>query len=64
MSRTGKFVLRRSHDTTAVAEAVQVDVLRKLGASRRMEMALEMSDALAEVARAGERARADAIRNG
>lgn len=64
MSRTGKLLLRRSRDTTAVAEAVQTEVFRKLGASRRMALALEMSDALAEVTRAGEGARADAARHG
>ena len=46
-------------DTTTEAAAVQVEVLRKLSPSRRMEIALEMSEELADVAAAGERSRAN-----
>jgi hypothetical protein len=44
-------------DTTPEAWRVQVEVYRRMSPSRRLELALEMSDALRGVVTAGVRAR-------
>ena len=40
-------------DTTAEAQAVQYEVYRRLGASRRVELAVRMSEEARAIARAG-----------
>ncbi len=46
-------------DTTPDAAAAQAEVMRRLTPERRMEIALQMSEENAEIARQGELARAE-----
>jgi hypothetical protein len=47
----------RSQDTTPEAETVQVEVLRRMGPARRVELAIEMSMEARAITLAGIRAR-------
>ena len=39
------------HDTTAEAQKVQTAILRRMGGERRLEIALDLSEAVRELAR-------------
>lgn len=47
----------RARDTTAEAEALQVEVLRRLPGPERLRLAIEMSETVLRLARAGLRRR-------
>lgn len=49
--------MRLYRDTTPEAEAIQVAVWRRLGASRRLELALQISEQAREMTRSGIRSR-------
>lgn len=50
---------RSAHDTTADAARLQVEAWRRLGASERVRVALDLSDAVRAVALEGARSRGD-----
>ena len=47
----------KPHDTDDAAWAVQVDIWRRMGPTKRVELALRMSDEVRELTRSGIRAR-------
>lgn len=49
--------MNRSADTTTQAHEAQLQAWRRMGAARRLELALQMSEDVREISRAGFRAR-------